>query len=222
MNMDMNFTKLKEIRKQIPVGLAEAQRLLKQHATVEQAVVYWHKQNALKEQQVFEGQYDDIEEIWFFEPTYCHNIDPKDLQMIHPLTPQYASKLWGTLVSPKHRHLMTIEGNNWYIKNERKVDYNWEVDWEEDRFDAFTEHIAPLLKWDTDHDVLFFWGRYTALEAPWKLLCKYWISLLYEDEMNIVINPKSNRVLILGTRGYVAIGERVGIHGYVTAQSKDK
>jgi hypothetical protein len=36
------------------------------------------------------------------------------------------------------------------------------------------------------------------------LICKFWICFLYEDEMNIIINPKSEMAFMIGVNGYVA------------------
>ena len=90
------------------------------------------------------------------------------------------------------------------FKSEEKQKYAWLNDWNEDNYDAFKEKIAPLFSWHPEDEVLFFWGRNAGLETNWKYLCKYWIAFLYDDEMNIVINPSSSEVLILGVNGYVA------------------
>jgi len=63
--------------------------------------------------------------------------------------------------------------------------------------------------WKEDDSVIFFWNQSSGIETKWRLICKYWISLLYEDEANIIINPKSKKVIILSTNGNLSIADRI-------------
>ena len=155
-------------------------------------------------------KYVEISEFWEFEKENCENLDEADKQYLKPFSRSYCCKLWNEYVSEKHRHLMLVENqSDWKIQNKTVQEYNWFEDWNNDQFDAFNVNIAPILNWQENDEVYFFWSRYSGLETEWRFVCKYWMSFLYEDEMNIVINPGSEQVLIIGVNGYVALGSRV-------------
>ena len=201
----MNFSKIKEIRKRIPVGISEAKSLIESHSSIIDAVTYWKDQQKIAENQ----PYGDINKVWMFDLSHCENIEASDKEELKLLSESYCSELWSEYVTDKHRHLMLVhKDEDWKITNKVSQQYNWLSDWNNDKHVAFYRIVAPLLQWEMDDIVYFFWNRHSGIETQWNLVCKYWISFLYDDEMNIVVNPKSNNVLILGVHGYVAIGER--------------
>ena len=107
--------------------------------------------------------------------------------------------------------MMVTSDNEWNIKNVKSFnkEWNWCKSWEEDDYSAFEKNVRHRLNWNAKDLIYFFWGRYTATETNWETLYKYWIPFMYEDEMNIVLNPNSMNVLIIGVNGSIAIGERV-------------
>ena len=44
----------------------------------------------------------------------------------------------------------------------------------------------------------------SAVKTTWRTLCDYWIEFMYEDELNIVINPKDTKALLIGIGSYLA------------------
>ncbi len=90
----------------------------------------------------------------------------------------------------------------------KRQEYNWQEDWNNNTIEAFEENIKPLTNWKAEDTVFFFWNKSSGIETTWSLICKYWISFLYEDEANIIVNPKSKNVIILSVNGSLAIAER--------------
>ncbi|WP_428231775.1 DUF2947 family protein [Flavobacterium sp.] len=157
------------------------------------------------------NKYDVPEKFYYFENEYCSPaLTNDDKAKIKTLTDDYCSELWNQYVSETKNHLMLVnDPKDWKIKNEIKKKYNWQADWNDTNTEAFIENLKPLVDWNNDDVVLFFWNKSCGIEATWQLICKYWISFLYEDEANIIINPKSKNVLLLSTNGFLAIAERM-------------
>ncbi|OXA70529.1 hypothetical protein B0A67_14965 [Flavobacterium aquidurense] len=157
------------------------------------------------------NKYDAPEKLYCFENEYCTPALTKDDKAkIKALTDDYCSELWDKYVSKNKRHLMLINHpEELKIKNEIKKEYNWQNDWNESNIDAFNKNVKNLIDWDEDDSVLFFWNKFSGIETTWRLICKYWISFLYEDEANIVINPKSKKVIILSTNGNLSLADRL-------------
>ena len=201
----MDTKKIKDLRSRIPVGISEANSLLATYGSVESAVSKWTSAKESQKKKAEQRKYDDISSLWMFDKAYCENIVESEKKFLKPLSEHYCSQLWRKYVSEKQLHLMLANlDSELKFKDEEKQKYAWLNDWNEDNYDAFKEKIAPLFSWHPEDEVLFFWGRNAGLETNWKYLCKYWIAFLYDDEMNIVINPSSSEVLILGVNGYVA------------------
>lgn len=157
------------------------------------------------------NKYDAPEKLYCFENEYCTPALTKDDKAkIKALTDDYCSELWDKYVSKNKRHLMLINHpEELKIKNEIKKEYNWQNDWNESNIDAFNKNVKNLIDWDEDDSVLFFWNKFSGIKTTWRLICKYWISFLYEDEANIVINPKSKKVIILSTNGNLSLADRL-------------
>lgn len=157
------------------------------------------------------NKYDAPEKLYCFENEYCTPALTKDDKAkIKALTDDYCSELWDKYVSKNKRHLMLINHpEELKMKNEIKKEYNWQNDWNESNIDAFNKNVKNLIDWDEDDSVLFFWNKFSGIETTWRLICKYWISFLYEDEANIVINPKSKKVIILSTNGNLSLADRL-------------
>ncbi|WP_082815783.1 DUF2947 family protein [Flavobacterium chilense] len=132
-----------------------------------------------------------------------------DKPQIKALTDYYCAQLWTEYVSETKHHLMLVNDlKDWKIKNEIKKEYNWQEDWNNNTIEAFEENVKPLTNWKAEDIVFFFWNKSSGIETTWSLICKYWISFLYEDEANIIVNPKSKNVIILSVNGSLAIAER--------------
>lgn len=157
------------------------------------------------------NKHDAPEKFYCFENEYCTPALTKaDKAKIKALTDDYCSELWDKYVSKNKRHLMLINHpEELKMKNEIKKEYNWQNDWNESNIDAFNKNVKNLIDWDKDDSVLFFWNKFSGIETTWRLICKYWISFLYEDEANIVINPKSKKVIILSTNGNLSLADRL-------------
>jgi hypothetical protein len=149
-------------------------------------------------------KFEDKNEIWFFGDEYCENITVDERACIKVLTEESSASMWRKYVSEQHRHLMLVENDEWKLSEVRQLSYSWLNDWNNDIPDAFSNNLAKTLPWVLDDEVLFFWNRTSSVMAPWWLICKFWICFLYEDEMNIIINPKSEMAFMIGVNGYVA------------------
>ena len=156
-------------------------------------------------------KYISLEKHYYFEDKYCQpNLTYNDKLKIKALSDNYCAELWSEYVSESKKHLMLINNpDEWKISNEIKNNYNWQKDWNDDNINAFTENIKPLVDWKDDDTILFFWSKSFGIETNWDIICKYWISFLYDDEANIIINPKSKETLILTVNGIVSIAERL-------------
>ena len=150
------------------------------------------------------NKFKNKNEIWFFGDKYCENITEDERARIRVLTEGYSSLLWRKYVSEQHRHLMLVENDEWKLSDVTKSSYNWTNDWNDDIEEAFSHNIAKLLPWKLDDEVLFFWQESSSVMAPWWLICKCWMCFLYEDEMNIIVNPGSEVAIMIGVNGYVA------------------
>ncbi|GAA0718264.1 hypothetical protein GCM10009430_16160 [Aquimarina litoralis] len=214
----MSIEKIKHIRDVLHIGLVEAKQLLIAHGTVESAIEKWKDKQAQLIELEKNKKYINFND-WFYIKEFfveCSqqffNTDDTIPNKIKPLSENYARQLWNTYVSEKHRHLMMVKSDeDWNITNVKSFaqEWNWGTSWNQNEYSAFEKHVKDRLDWE-DHDIIyFFWGRYTAAEISWETLYKYWIPFMYEDEMNIVINPKSSMVLIIGVSGSIGIGERI-------------
>ena len=157
------------------------------------------------------NKYEALEKFYYFENDYC---DPKltdaDKPEIKALTDDYCAVLWHEYVSENKKHLMLINNpEDWKIKNEIKKEYNWLKDWNDSSIEAFNKNVKNLLDWKEDDSVIFFWNKTSGIESKWALICKYWISFLYDDEANIIINPKSRKAIILSTNGNLSTADRL-------------
>lgn len=156
------------------------------------------------------NRYEALEKFYYFGNDYC---DPKltdlDKSEIKALSDDYCAELWNEYVSETKNHLMLVnDPKDWKIKNEIKKEYNWQADWNNTNIEALTANVRPFTDWKDDDTILFFWNQSSGVETTWGLICKYWISFLYEDEANIMVNPKSKNVIILSVNGNLAIAER--------------
>ncbi|MTH13988.1 DUF2947 family protein [Flavobacterium sp. LC2016-01] len=156
------------------------------------------------------NKYEALEKFYYFEKEYCYPVlTVTDKPQIKALTDHYCSQLWNEYVSETKHHLMLVNDlKDWKIKNEIKKEYNWQKDWNNNIIEAFEENIKPLLDWKDEDPVFFFWNKFSGIETTWSLICKYWISFLYEDEANILVSPKSKNVIILSVNGNLTIAER--------------
>ena len=157
------------------------------------------------------NKYEALEKFYYFENDYC---DPKltetDKTEIKALADDYCAGLWTEYVSENKNHLMLINSpDELKIKNESKQEYNWQNDWNDGNIKAFKENVKNRIDWKDNDSVIFFWNKTSGIESKWAMICKYWISFLYEDEANIIINPKSGKAIILSTNGNLSIGDRL-------------
>ncbi|QKX04050.1 DUF2947 family protein [Aquimarina sp. TRL1] len=214
----MNIEDIKHIRNTLRIGISEARQLLEDHGTVTSAIKKWKEKQA--ELLAFEKNKKYISfKNWFYIKDFfieCSqrffNDNETIPNKIKPLTENYSKKLWNNYVSEKHRHLMMVTSDDdWKIKNLESFvnEWSWETSWNENDEGAFEKNVKHRLDWDANDMIYFFWGRYTGAETNWETLYKYWIPFMYEDEMNIVVNPKSKKVLVIGVHGSIAIGERI-------------
>ncbi len=202
--------KIKYIRKEIPVGVAEAKQLLDKFSKVEDAISYWKEKVERQERFERAKKYIDINELYEFSPEYCKDIKTEHKAKLKPLATNYCNQLWNEYVTEEHRHLMLIRDNEELkFKELRKCDFNWQDHWDSNNYDAFTNELAPIVDWNLKDTVYFFWGRYNGLETTWEVMCEYWIPFLYEEEKNIIINPQSELVVVLSVHGMVEIGKRI-------------
>jgi hypothetical protein len=157
------------------------------------------------------NRYEGLEKFYYFENDYC---DPKltdvDKPEIKALSDNHCAELWNEYVSESKNHLMLMNNpEDGKIKNEIKKEYNWLEDWNDSKIEAFNENVKNLIDWKDDDSVIFFWNKTSGIASKWALICKYWISFLYEDEANIMINPKSSKAIILSTNGNLSIADRL-------------
>lgn len=131
---------------------------------------------------------------------------------VKPLSENYAQELWNKNISKKYGHAIMMQSDkDWRINNIQSFakDWNWEASWSEDDYSAFEKNVKHRLDWEAEDIIYFFWNHHTAAETDWEILYKYWIPFMYEDEMNMVFNPKSKKVLLIGVNGSIAVGERI-------------
>ncbi len=217
----MSIEDIKHIRDLLNIGLTEAKQLLIENGTVTSAIKKWNDRQAELIELEKNKKYIDFKD-WFYIKDFfveCSKRFFKDKNTIpnkiKPLTENYSKQLWNTYISEKQRHLMLVKSDDdWKINKVESFakEWNWGTSWNKEEYPAFEKNVKHRLNWDDEDVIYFFWGRYTAAETNWETLCKYWIPFMYEDEMNIVFNPKSQKVLIIGVHGSIAIGERKRNH----------
>jgi hypothetical protein len=143
-----------------------------------------------------------LEKFYFFEEGYCIPVlEEKDKVKIQFLTEEECSDFWEKYVSKKYDHWLQIPIN----ESINYLNYNWEKDWIENNIEAFDVHIKPLIGYQNNDEVLFFWNKSTGVKTEWNIICKYWITFLFEDEGNILINPSHPSVLYLSTHGKILL-----------------
>lgn len=219
----MNIEEVKHIRNTLNIGLSEAKQLLVENGTVASAIKKWKDRQAELLEIEKNKKYIDFKD-WFYIKDFfieCsqHFFKDKDTipNKIKPLTENYSKQLWNQHISEKQRHLMLVKSDDdWNITNVESFakEWNWGTSWNEEDYPAFEKNVKHRLDWDSSDMVYFFWGRYTGAETNWETVYKYWIPFMYEDEMNIILNPKSEKVLIIGVSGSIAIGERTKTNSY--------
>ncbi|SNR62138.1 DUF2947 family protein [Flavobacterium sp. ov086] len=202
--------KINSVRTKLKVGLSTAKFLIDRFDDVDLAIEFWKKQIEEEQKNHLNQKYENLEKFYYFENEYCFPIlNDSDKTEIKALTTYYCSELWNKYISESKKHLMLINyPDEWKIKNEIGNQYNWQKDWNENNIEAFNKNVKPLINWQEDDLVLFFWNKHTGIESKWSVICKYWISFLYDDESNVIINPKSTKVILLTTNGNLSIAER--------------
>jgi hypothetical protein len=205
-----DLEKINFIRLKLNIGLSAAKELIDEFNDVDLAVESWKKQIEEEQKSSLNQKYDPPEKFYYFENEYCYpTLTDYDKPEIKAFASNYCSELWSKYISESKKHLMLINNSEeWKIKNEIKKEYNWQKDWNDTNIGAFNENVKPLIDWEEDDEVMFFWNKYSGIESKWNIICKYWISFLYDDESNIIINPKSKKVIILSTNGSLSIAER--------------
>ena len=124
---------------------------------------------------------------------------------IAPLKKEESSKIWEEAISLEHQHLMQLNDKEWSrLEVQQLSSWEWEESWQMNDYDAFYNFFQDKFRWKEDERVLFFWMKESAVETTWRTLCDYWIEFMYEDELNMVINPKDIKALIIGINSYVA------------------
>jgi hypothetical protein len=205
-----DLEKINFIRLKLNIGLSTAKELMDKFNDVDLAIESWKKQIEEEQKNSLNQEYDSLEKFYYFENEYCYQtLTDSDKPEIKAFTNNYCSELWNKYISESKKHLMLINHTEqWKIKNEVKKEYNWQKDWNDNNIDAFKENVKPIIDWEEEDEVMFFWNKYTGIESKWGIICKYWISFLYDDESNIIINPKSKKVIILSTNGNLSVAER--------------
>ncbi len=155
-------------------------------------------------------KYGKLEHLWEFGAAYCKEIKPAHKIALKPLSSSYSAKLWEKYVSTTQKHLMQIkkdaEAN---FKELHLIDYNWLEDWELDNYYAFKQKLAPLVTWDRNDKVYFFWKKSIGIETTWEVFCEYWIPFFYEDEANIIINSNDKKCIVFSSNGMIYIGTHI-------------
>jgi hypothetical protein len=205
-----DLEKINLVRSKLNIGLSVAKELIEKFSDIDLAIASWQKQIEGEQKANLNKKYDSLNKFYYFENEYCYpTLSDSDKLEINAFANNYCSQLWNKYVSESKKHLMLINNpEEWKIKNEIKKEYNWQNDWNETNTEAFNENVKPLIDWKEDDEVVFFWNKYSGIESKWDMICKYWISFLYDDESNIIINPKSKQVIILSTNGNLSIAER--------------
>jgi hypothetical protein len=205
-----DLEKINLVRSKLNISLSAEKELIDKFNNVDLAIESWEKQIEDEQKASLDKKYDSLEKFYYFENEYCYpTLTDFDKPEIQAFTNNYCSQLWNKYISESQKHLMLINNpDQWKIKNEIKKEYNWQNDWNETNTEAFNEIVKPLIDWEEDDEVMFFWNKYSGIESKWGIICKYWISFLYDDESNIIINPKSKKVIILSTNGNLSIAER--------------
>ncbi len=212
----MSIEEIKHIRDELSIGLAEAKQLLIENGSATSAIKIWNDRQAELLEIEKNKKYIEFKD-WFYIKEFfveCSqrffNSQDTIPNKIKPLTENYSKLLWNKYISEKQRHLMLVKSDDdWNITNVESFakEWNWGTSWNEEDYSAFEKNVKHKLDWKSSDVVYFFWGRYTAAETNWETVYKYWIPFMYEDEMNIILNPKSKKVLIIGVQGSIAIGE---------------
>ena len=142
--------------------------------------------NCFKDYFIEKAEYYGQDEVWI--DNHIVSLD-KDV----------ASKIWESSISTQHEHLMQLNDEEWRQLEVIKFTsvWDWEESWQKDEYDAFYNFFQDKFKWKDDDKVLFFWMKGSAVETTWRTLCDYWIEFMYEDELNIVINPKDTKALLI-------------------------
>ncbi|KFF16058.1 DUF2947 family protein [Flavobacterium hydatis] len=205
-----DLEKINLVRSKLNIGLSVAKELIEKFSDIDLAIASWQKQIEDEEKANLNKKYDSLNKFYYFENEYCYpTLSDSDKLEINAFANNYCSQLWNKYVSESKKHLMLINNpEEWKIKNEIKKEYNWQNDWNETNTEAFSENVKSLIDWEEDDEVMFFWNKYSGIESKWRIICKYWISFLYDDESNIIINPKNKKVIILSTNGNLSIAER--------------
>lgn len=205
-----DLEKINLVKLKLNIGLSAAKELIDKFNDVDLAIESWEKQIEDEQKASLDKKYDSLEKFYYFENEYCYpTLTDFDKPEIKAFTNNYCSQLWNKYISESQKHLMLINNpDQWKIKNEIKKEYNWQNDWNETNTEAFNENVKPLIDWEEDDEVMFFWNKYSGIESKWGIICKYWISFLYDDESNIIINLKNKKVIILSTNGNLSIAER--------------
>ncbi|WP_409415847.1 DUF2947 family protein [Flavobacterium sp. PS2] len=205
-----NLEKINLVKLKLNIGLSTAKELIDKFSDVDLAIESWEKQIEDEQKASLNQKYDSLEKFYYFENEYCYpTLSDSDKGEIKAFANNYCSQIWDKYISESQKHLMLINNpDQWKIKNEIKKEYNWQNDWNETNTEAFNENVKSLIDWEEDDEVMFFWNKYSGIESKWGIICKYWISFLYDDESNIIINPKNKKVIILSTNGNLSIAER--------------
>lgn len=199
--------KIKQIRQELSIGLSEAKELFLEFEDVDLAVNYWRGKKREIEIAEKNKKYED-ELDWFFDSEHCPNLKEEEKEKINLLTPNFCRKIWTRYVSKRRNHLMQVNSaDEWNIEHLELLDFKWGAAWDNDNNDYFKEKLPALVNWNPNDKVFFLYGKYGGYEATWEFFLTYWINFFYEDEKNILINPKSDTVIIFTVHGLVEKGK---------------
>lgn len=203
-----NAEEIKKIRETLSIGLIEAKSLFEELDDVDAAIEYWRENKRKAELAEQNKKYQD-RIGWFFDPKYCEGLTEEDRAKIKLLRPNYCLKIWSRFVTEKHRHLMLVNSDeDLKYADLKSLNYNWGEDWDLNNDNGLKDGLSDHVNWADDDKVFFLYGRYAGYETTWAVFLRYWLSFFYEDEKNILINPKDETVVIFTVHGQVEVGTR--------------
>lgn len=129
---------------------------------------------------------------WFYDESI--RVPDNDILLIKPFTKMQSERLWEKFISKRNRHFMLLDGDEFITIGEPA--YKWLDDWNDYDFNKMSTYLRKSISYKYEDYIIVFYMKEISIRTTWNIFLKHWINFLFEDEGTIVLNPKSECILV--------------------------
>lgn len=124
---------------------------------------------------------------------YGHHLDYLEEQhkdKVRFMSAAFCRNLWKdhftNVESHYLRELYDLKSIDSIIKNANGRDF----------YDLYEKRVQSLVGWEKNTEIYYCNGSTNCIKSEWGIICKYWVTSIYEDNYNLIINPIDQKFII--------------------------